>query len=87
MQRFAPQQGAAAEQTLERLREHLAARDYAAVIGALPGAMTELESIKANGAAALVAFAKGRLPEAADQARESRRRAEQLRAELGGQGG
>lgn len=154
-QRFAPRQGAAAEQTLERLRERFAARDYAAVRGALPGvaaelanlhelietrraeletaieraradwgglsvevpatlnalqarldalaqlrqlsagmdrallerARTELESIKADWAAALAAFAQGRLPEAADQARESRRRAEQLHAELGGQGG
>lgn len=150
-QRLAPEQYAAAEQTIARLRERFAERDYAGVLAALPGvttqlanlqeftaarsaeleaaieraraewgglsvelpatlnalqaridelaqlrqlpagidrqlierARTQLESIKAAWAQALEAFAQGRLPEAADQARESRERAEQLKAELG----
>jgi hypothetical protein len=150
-QRLAPEQYAAAEQSITRLRERFAERDYAAILAALPAVTTELanlqelaatrrteleaaleraraqwgglsvelpatldalqtrideltrlrqlpagidrrlveraraqlESIKAAWADALAAFAQGRLPEAADGARESRERAEQLKVELG----
>jgi hypothetical protein len=150
-QRLAPEQYAAAEQSIARLRERFAERDYAGILAALPAVTTELtelqqlaarrraeleaalerarlewdgmsvelpaklnalqaridelaqlrqlpagidrrlieraraqlESIKAAWAEALAAFAQGRLPEAADRARESRERAEQLQAELG----
>lgn len=150
-QRLAPQQYAAAEQTLVRLRERLAERDFAGVLASLPAVTTELasleqlvatrrteferaleraradwgglaaelpvtlnalqaridelarlrqlpegidrqviararaqlDSLKAAWAEALAAFSQGRLPEAADRARESREQAERLKAELG----
>ncbi len=150
-QRLAPEEYAAVERSIGRLRERLAQRDYAAVLDALPAvtaelagleelatrrraeleaaleraraewgglsvelptalnalqarvdelmrlrqlpagidrqlierARAELESIKSAWAEALAAFAQGRLPEAADQARESRERARRLEAELG----
>lgn len=149
-QRLAPEQYAAAEQAIARLRTQLEQRDFASVITALPAVTAQLaalqelanarraeleaaveraradwgglslevpasldalqrridelaaagklpagidrntlaqarqtlEALRAKWAEALASFAQGRLPEAADQARESRDRAAELAAQL-----
>jgi hypothetical protein len=149
-QRLAPEQYAAAEQAIARLKTQLQQRDFAGVITALPTVTTQLaalqelanarraeleaaieraraewtglsldvpasldalqrridelaaagklpagvdrntlaearktlEALRAKWAEALASFAQGRLPEAADQARESRDRAAELAARL-----
>jgi DNA repair exonuclease SbcCD ATPase subunit len=50
----------------------------------LADARETLEALRAKWAGALASFAQGRLPEAADQARESRDRAAELAARLDG---
>jgi uncharacterized phage infection (PIP) family protein YhgE len=149
-QRLAPEQYAAAEQAIAKLKTQLEQRDFAGVITALPAMTTQLaslqelantrraeleaaieraraewsglslevpasldalqrridelaaagklpagidrntlaqarqtlEDLRAKWAEALASFAQGRLPEAADQARESRDRAAELAAQL-----
>lgn len=149
-QRLAPEQYAAAEQAIARLKTQLEQRDFASVITALPAVTTQLaalqelanarraeleaaieraradwaglslevpasldalqrridelaaagklpagidrntlaearktlEALRAKWAEALASFAQGRLPEAADQARESQQGAAELAAQL-----